>query len=232
VVVAVIGAAAAIAGPLITKEREIQATRSAEFERTAIASQTAQLASAAQVAVTATDQPILPTATEPAPTSQPQAALPSELVLTLAPGVTMQMVRVPAGEFIMGSTDKDVDAVYEACLKWAQNCTRTLIEAEMPQFTMYLDEYLIGKTEVTVAQFAAFVDATGYKTTAEQEGKSWVLAEGKWEEVAGANWRQPQGVPSDLSKLADHPVTQVSWYDAVAFCKWAGEVTGHMGRWI
>lgn len=108
------------------------------------------------------------------------------LVITLAQGVTMSFVRVPAGEFTMGSSDADWGAESD----------------EKPQHKVYLDEYLIGKYEVTVAQFRAFVEETGY--TASRDA----LPSGK----------------------EDHSVTMVSWEDAVAFCRWASEVTGRVVR--
>ena len=94
-----------------------------------------------------------PTAT-PIPTTTPvkivaQTVTPfptstDPLSLTLAPGVTLKLVRVPAGEFLMGSTntDSDADAVEE------------------PQHKLSLDEYLIGQYDVTNIQYAAFVQAT------------------------------------------------------------------------
>ncbi len=66
-----------------------------------------------------------------------------------------------------------------------------------PRFNLNLDAYWIGKHEVTNRQFAAFVQATGYQ------------AEG--------NWRQ-----SFKPGLENHPVVSVSWYDAQAYCRWAG----------
>jgi formylglycine-generating enzyme required for sulfatase activity len=75
-------------------------------------------------------------------------------VLTLAPNVTLELVRVPAGEFLMGSDkSKDKDAYDE----------------ELPQHKVTLDTYLIGKYPVTVAQFAVFVKATGRKFELQQD---------------------------------------------------------------
>ena len=131
----------------------------------------------------------------------------NEMTLTLADGVELELVRVPAGKFLMGS-----DKI-----------------GERPQHKLYLPEYLIGKHPVTVAQFTAFAKASGYKTTAEVEGSGYRTGS-KWENVKGANWQQPRGPGSDVSQKAGHPVTQVSWEDAVAFCAWAGQVSGREVR--
>jgi formylglycine-generating enzyme required for sulfatase activity len=79
-----------------------------------------------------------------------------------------------------------------------------------------------------VAQFAAFVKASGYLTKAEVEGSSGVYR--NLQEVKDINWQHPCGPDSDVSQKADHPVTLVSWDDAVALCAWAGKVSGREVR--
>ena len=103
-------------------------------------------------------------------------------------------------------------------------------EVEVPGF-------LLEVHTVTNDRFAAFVEATGHRTTAEQLGTSFVFggllpddfpptrgvaAAPWWREVDGADWRHPEGPQSDLAGRGDHPVVHVSWPDAVAFCAWAG----------
>jgi formylglycine-generating enzyme required for sulfatase activity len=136
----------------------------------------------------------------------------NEIELELAPGVTLALVRVPAGSFTMGSSDEDGMAYGD----------------EKPQHTVELSEYWIGRYPVTVAQFAAFVKASGHKTTAEEQGEGYVWPPGEY--VKGANWQHPHGPDSDVKGKDDHPVTQVSWSDAAAFCQWVSQVTGHEMR--
>lgn len=100
------------------------------------------------------------------------------ILLDLAPGVELELVFVPAGEFLMGSSDEDEMA----------------LSNEKPQHLVRVDQYLIGKYPVTVAQFRAFVQARYY---------NWPLSE-------------------DISNF-QHPVTNVSWEDAESFCNWATE---------
>ncbi|MFC1463971.1 MAG: formylglycine-generating enzyme family protein [Candidatus Brachytrichaceae bacterium NZ_4S206] len=125
--------------------------------------------------------------------------------------VVLPLVRVPAGEFLMGS-DKAKDKAARG--------------DEVLQHWVYLDEYLISKYPVTVAQFAAFVKATGYKTRAEEEGSAWNWVDKGWKEIKGANWQRPRGPKSDVAQKQNHPVTCVSWDDAMAFCKWLSEASG------
>jgi serine/threonine-protein kinase len=130
-------------------------------------------------------------------------------VIQLSSGTTLELVRVPAGDFTMGSDALDTDAYYD----------------ERPAHTVYLDAFEIGRYEVTVGQFRAFVESTGYRTGAEMDGWAYAWTGKDWERVSGANWRSPRG-PEGGAALDDHPVTQVTWDDAAAFCRWVSEVSG------
>lgn len=89
------------------------------------------------------------------------------------------MVFIPAGAFIMGNNDGDPD--------------------EIPAHKVYLDEYYIGKYEVTVDEYGRFLDATGYRQP--------------------TNWMD--------AKVESHwPVSGVSWIDAGKYCEWLSEETG------
>lgn len=93
-----------------------------------------------------------------------------------------------------------------------------------PLRTVKLAGFEIGVTEVTNAQFESFIQATSYVTDAEKNGFGMTFREGmedwKWESTRGADWRHPFGPASEMQ--ADHPVTQISFNDATAYCRWAG----------
>ncbi len=78
--------------------------------------------------------------------------------------------------------------------------------------------YLIDLTEVTRAEYSAFLVDTGYRAPFVDE--PW--AEEDW------NWSGPEGYPSGT---ADHPVTMVSWFDAAAYCSWAGKRLPTEAEW-
>ena len=116
----------------------------------------------------------------------------------------MTLLYVPAGDFKMGS-DSSVDT------------------DEQPQHTVYLDAFWIDQTEVTNALFKKFIEATGYQTDAAKKGSGWVFdaATKDWYDTKGTDWQHPRGSNSNLNGLANHPVVQVSWNDAQAYCQWA-----------
>ena len=132
------------------------------------------------------------------------------LTLTLTAEVALELMYVPASEFLMGS-DRASDP--------------QAADRELPQHKLFLHAHFIGRAPVTVAQFEAFVQATGYQTTAEQYGHGYNLVDNQWKEVKGAHWRAPHGSENIVRQKSAHPVTLVSWYDALAFCVWVTDVT-------
>lgn len=87
-----------------------------------------------------------------------------------------------------------------------------------------IESFWIDKNLVTVADFKKFVKSTNFKTQAENFGDAgfFDVKTGQWSLKKGATWEFPLG--EDFPKAIDnHPVTQVSWNDAVAYCKWAGK---------
>lgn len=121
--------------------------------------------------------------------------------------IKFDWVLIPAGEFLMGSDPaQDPHA----------------LKSELPQHHFYLPAYRLARTPVTVAQFEAFVNVTAYQTTAEQQGFCHNYDGSVWTEVEGAFWAHPYGGEDNVREKTQHPVTCVSWHDAIAFCDWAG----------
>ena len=106
-------------------------------------------------------------------------------------------------------------------------------DLDSPPRRVMVDSFRIGRTSITNALFAQFVDETGYRTTAEQEGWSYVFQSFLdrpgdfpdhaaqtpwWRRVDGACWSLPEGPGSSIGARMDHPVVHISWDDAAAFC--------------
>lgn len=122
-----------------------------------------------------------------------RSVTPAAPPVIVRPKIELDWVTIAAGEFLMGSDKaKDKDAK----------------DRELPQHKLYLPSFRIASVPVTVAQFAQFVKATHYKTTAEENGNEYL-------------WNAPRGKGSGVRNKQDHPVTCVSWHDAMKFCEWA-----------
>ncbi len=134
-----------------------------------------------------------------APASTPSAG-PERAWLRAVDGVEMMLV--PAGEFLMGSTDADAKAGSD----------------ENPQHPVHLDAFWIDRTEVTNARFVQLLNKLGGHTGA-CGGKNCVetQAEDRYSHILEQDGRY--SVESDFE---EHPATQVSWYGAQAYCTWAG----------
>ncbi len=123
-------------------------------------------------------------------------------------------VSLPGGTFAMGAADAYPE--------------------EAPVRTITVAAFSIDRTEVTNAQFADFVTATGHVTQAERSVDGIApgsavfispLVSGSaqwWQFVEGADWRHPEGPGSTIKARMHHPVVHVSHADAAAFADWAG----------
>lgn len=150
---------------------------------------------------------------------------------------TAGMVWLAGGSFLMGEDDERPE--------------------ERPAHRVTVRGFWIDRHEVTNAEFAAFVAATGYRTVAERgldpalhpgmpvellQPGGMVFAEPSeivdredvtqwWRYVPGANWRAPLGPGSSIEGRASHPVVQVALEDAKAYAAWRGRSLATEAQW-
>jgi sulfatase modifying factor 1 len=157
------------------------------------------------------------------------------------------MTWIPGGEFSMGANDPpDMDDVGMKATTDGR-----------PIHRVYVDGFFMDKTDVTNAEFAKFVKATGYVTVAERKPRqedypsappenlvagSVVFAPPDhpvpltdhfqwWSYVRGADWRHPEGPTSSIKGKDAYPVVQVAYEDALAYAKWAGKLLPTEAEW-
>lgn len=131
----------------------------------------------------------------------------------LPPVRSDNMVLITGGYFQMGSNEGNDD--------------------EKPVHEVFVSSFYLSKYELTVGEFRAFVDATGYQTDAEKNGQGsffWIGETEEWVKKPGINWRHDAA--GKLRPLSEnlHPVVHVSWNDATAYCNWLSEKTGKKYR--
>lgn len=159
----------------------------------------------------------------PAPIPVPALRGAGARAVPARPAAHRPMAELPGGSFRMG------DAFGEGYPA----------DREGPVREVTVAPFAIATTAVSNAEWAAFADATSYRTDAEHHGNSYVFhlllhpAAGRhvigqvpgapwWLGVAGASWAAPEGPGSALEGRADHPVVHISYDDARAYCAWAG----------
>jgi sulfatase modifying factor 1 len=137
----------------------------------------------------------------------------------------MKLSRIPAGEFVMGG-DESLAELSEAFVM-PDFFVQRWFAAERPTHPVRITRpFLMGVYEVTNGEFGKFAEATGYKTEAELDGKGGFGLKGKGiAQSPDFTWRS-----WGLDRGDDCPVVNVTWNDAVAFCKWLSEREGKKYR--
>ncbi len=146
---------------------------------------------------------------DPRPIAVVPAPVPVEPRKLITNSIGMKLVLIPSGEFAMGSPDSDNDAQ----------------DDEKPQHRVRITRpFYLGATEVTLGQFRQVVEKSGQRTEAEKDGKGgngWNEEKKSFEQAPKFTWRNPGFAQTD-----EHPVVNVSWNDAIAFCNTLSEQEG------
>jgi formylglycine-generating enzyme len=151
-------------------------------------------------------------------TAQEPKAASGEKQITNSVG--MKLTLIPAGEFMMGSGEsaEAVTAFFEDNYNQIFK-TGDVFKDEHPQHRVRITKpFYLGTYHVTRGQFRRFVEDSGYKTDVEKQDNR-----GPW--GWHYSWQK-----TTFGQTDDHPVVNVSWNDAVAFCKWLSKKEGKTYR--
>ncbi|MEK6590045.1 MAG: formylglycine-generating enzyme family protein [Nitrospinota bacterium] len=130
------------------------------------------------------------------------------------------MVLIPKGLFLMGSTKEDIDTL----LASNPNIEISRLDNEIPQREVYLSDYLIDTYPVTNAKYKKFIESGAYNQEA-------LWSEAGWQYISQKNPLGNKDLDNILNGEPDCPVVNVSWYEAEAFAKWAGKRLPTEAEW-
>jgi formylglycine-generating enzyme len=164
------------------------------------------------------DEPPAPQADSATPAEPQRAQFPA-----MKNSLGMTLAYIPAGEFMMGT----IEPAETLTARFKEK--PELVAPEYPLHRVRISNtFYMSACEVTVGQFSRFVEATGYKTDAERDdegGWGCDLVTKKWARKSEYNWRNPR-----FAQTPEHPVVELTWNDAMAFCAWLSKCEGRKYR--
>jgi formylglycine-generating enzyme required for sulfatase activity len=131
-----------------------------------------------------------------------------------------EMVLIPEGQFLMGSTEDDINKLLEL----DRNVEASRFDVEVPQREVCLGAYLINKYPVTNAEYKKFIESGGYK-----QRDYWSNA--GWDYVLQIKPLDGDDLNSAMDSDDGCPVVNVSWYEAEAFAKYTGKRLPTEAEW-
>jgi formylglycine-generating enzyme required for sulfatase activity len=134
-----------------------------------------------------------------------------------------QMIVIPAGRFLMGTPESEIDELFQLMKKELKDTEREWVEQETPQHEVSLDAYAISRYPVTNAEFACFVEDGVYENP-----EYWTDA--GWEQKESEHWTRPRFWEYNRLNGPSQPVVGVSWYEVLAYCNWLAAKSGRPYR--
>ena len=157
---------------------------------------------------------------------------PKKLSVDLGGGVKMEMVFIPSGEFKIGSGESAEETAAFFNIH-GDNILTAFFKGEHPQHRVRITKpFYLGTYHVTRGQFRQFVKDSGYKTDAEKGDVyvppgafGWDPEKKAFYHIKDYSWRK-----AGFEQTDEHPVVNVTWNDAVAFCQWLSRKEGNTYR--
>jgi len=163
---------------------------------------------------------------------------PKKQAADLGGGVEMELLLIPAGKFKMGSGESPAETAAYFNKAYRENfpadgmggLEANFFENEHPQHDVRITQpFFLGTYPVTRGQFRQFVTATSYKTDKDQDQPrlawGWDPDKKQFSNDEKYSWQN-----AGFEQTDEHPVVNVTWNDAMAFCKWLSEKEGQTYR--
>ncbi len=139
---------------------------------------------------------------------------------TITNSIGLILCLIPPGEFTMGTSDAELNALSDLGVpRYEIAHSRDEQPAHRVQLTK---PFWIGQTEVTVSQFRRFVEAEHFVTETEQTA-GYGLVQNQWVLRSGFSWKEA----GEATLTDNHPASNITWNDAVAFCEWLSRHESH-----
>jgi formylglycine-generating enzyme required for sulfatase activity len=140
----------------------------------------------------------------------------------------MVLVYIPAGEFLMGGDELEIESVVANCISQGTDpdICRNWHKNEVPQHSVYLDAYWIDQTEVSNGMFVDFLNDVGSHIDPESDLMWMDVVNGIFHRVTFDGMAY-----SVESGYENHPVSMVFWEGAKAYCEWAGRRLPTEAEW-
>jgi formylglycine-generating enzyme len=150
--------------------------------------------------------------------------------------IGMKLVRVPAGDFTMGS-DESAEALALSYPQYERARLTDLADEAPVHRVRITRDFFLGQHEVTVGQFRRFIEASGYTPESVADGTGGYGYNAAYDPATTKrgdafegrdvkySWRNPGFAQND-----SHPVLNVTWNDAVAMARWLTQVEGKTYR--
>jgi len=166
---------------------------------------------------------VVPTDTQISPSAVPILDIGSTQISEVD---SMVMVFIPAGDYLMGSTDIIINRLIIICEEeqfYSSACPILSWESEKPKHQIFLDSYWIDQTEITNQMYTDFLNSISFKGGT---NSNWFDENSTYTKIHAKS-----GLWEPVDGYKNHPMIEVTWYGAQSYCDWAGRRLPTEAEW-